>query len=217
MTVLDVAGVLLDMDGTLVDSTGMVDQVWGDFAREVGLDPAVVLAHVHGVPARATLRRFLGDDADIEPWFARISAWENERFDAEVEVPGAVAAVRTIPPARWAVVTSAVRTAALRRMERLGFPEVSRMVAAEDVERGKPDPEPYRRGAGLLGAAAGECVVFEDADAGVRSALAAGATVVVVGGLATPATEGLARVADMREVSFGAGPLGVRVTLGPRR
>lgn len=213
MTTLDVASVLLDMDGTLVDSTGMVDQVWGDFAREVGLDPADVLAHVHGVPARATLRRLLGDDADIEPWFARISAWENERFDAEVEVPGAVAAVRAIPKGRWAVVTSAVRSAALRRMARLGFPPVTTMVAAEDVERGKPDPEPYRRGAALLGTEAGECVVFEDADAGVRAALAAGATVVVVGSLATPATDGLLRVADMREVAFADGPRGVRVTL----
>ncbi len=69
------------------------------------------------------------------------------------------------------------------------------------------------QGAELLGTAAGECVVFEDADAGVRAALAAGATVVVVGSLATPATEGLLRVADMREVAFAAGPRGVQVTL----
>ena len=214
MSTVDVAGVLLDMDGTLVDSTAMVDQVWGDFARATGLDPAEVLAYVHGVPARATLRRFLGDDADIEPWFARISRWENERFDAEVEVPGAVAAVASLPAGRWAVVTSALRSAALRRMARLGFSEIPLMVAAEDVERGKPDPEPYLRGAAGLGLAARDCLVFEDADAGVRAALAAGAAVVVVGGLATEATVGLARVRDMREVRFAEGPAGVRVTLG---
>ncbi len=214
MTTLDVAGVLLDMDGTLVDSTGMVDQVWGDFARAAGFDPAEVLAHVHGVPARATLRRFLGEDADIEEWFGRISAWENERFDAEIEIPGAVAAVRSIPAGRWAVVTSALRTAALRRMDRLGFPTVAHMIAAEDVEHGKPDPEPYRRGAALLGVEPGECVVFEDADAGVRAAVAAGATVVVVGALATPATDGLLRVRDMREVAFTEGERGVHVALG---
>lgn len=214
MITLDAAGILLDMDGTLIDSTATVDQVWGDFARQAGLDRAEVLAHVHGVPARATLQRFLGEDHDIEPWFAQISAWENERFDADVEIPGAVAAVHAIPPGRWAVVTSAIRGAALRRLERLGFPTVEAMIAAEDVEHGKPDPEPYRRGAALLGVAPGECVVFEDADAGVRAALAAGATVVVVGELATPATAGLARVPDLRQVRFADGPLGVRVTLG---
>ncbi len=213
MSELDVGGVLLDMDGTLVDSTGMVDQVWGDFAREAGFDPADVLAHVHGVPARETLRRFLGEGADIEPWFARIAEWENERFDAEVEVPGAVAAVRSLPPGRWAVVTSALRSAALRRMDRLGFPPVDTMIAADDVERGKPDPEPYLRGAQALGVDPADCVVFEDADAGVRAALAAGARVVVVGTLATPATEGLPRVRDMRDVACAAGPRGVRVTL----
>ncbi|WP_062385741.1 HAD-IA family hydrolase [Demequina iriomotensis] len=214
MTALTAAGVLLDMDGTLIDSTATVDVVWGDFARQAGLDVDEVLAHVHGVPARATLRRFLGEEADIEPWFAQISAWENERFDADVEIPGALAAAHTLPAGRWAVVTSAVRDAALRRLTRLGFPEVEVLVAAEDVEHGKPDPEPYRRGAAALGLDAADCVVFEDSDAGVRAGLAAGAQVVVVGSLATPATAGLPRVADLRGVSFAAADGGVRVTLG---
>ncbi|WP_062520778.1 HAD-IA family hydrolase [Demequina silvatica] len=213
MTAIEAAGVLLDMDGTLIDSTATVDVVWGDFARQAGFDVDEVLAHVHGVPARATLRRFLGEDADIEPWFRQIEEWENERFDADVEIPGAVAAVHAIPSGRWAVVTSALRDAALRRLARLGFPDVEVLVAAEDVERGKPDPEPYRRGAEALCVAVEDCVVFEDSDAGVRAGLAAGATVVVVGGLATPATAGLARVADMTAVSFAPGERGVTVTL----
>jgi sugar-phosphatase len=214
MTTLDAAGVLLDMDGTLIDSTATVDTVWGDFARQAGFDVAEVLATVHGVPARATLRRFLGEHADIEPWFAQIAQWEAERFDADVEIPGAVAAVRTLPAGRWAVVTSALREPALRRLARLGFPAIDVMIAAEDVARGKPDPEPYRRGAQALGADPRECVVFEDADAGVRAALAAGATVVVVGTLDTDATVGLARVRDMSDVRFSASEQGVRVTLG---
>ncbi|WP_062303698.1 HAD-IA family hydrolase [Demequina subtropica] len=213
MTELHARGVLLDMDGTLIDSTATVDVVWGDFARQAGLDPAEVLAHVHGVPARATLRRFLGEGADIEPWFAQVSAWENERFDADVEIPGAVAAVRTLPSGRWAVVTSAVRDAALRRLTRLGFPVVQVLIAAEDVEHGKPDPEPYRRGADALGLDPEDCVVFEDSDAGVRSGLAAGAQVVVVGGLDTAATAGLPRVTDLRGVEFAGTDGGVLVTL----
>ncbi|WP_228373655.1 HAD-IA family hydrolase [Demequina soli] len=214
MMALEVGGVLLDMDGTLIDSTATVDVVWGDFAREAGFDVAEVLAHVHGVPARATLRRFLGDTSDIEPWFARISAWENERFDADVEIPGAVAAVHGLPAGRWAVVTSAVRTAALRRLERLGFPPIDALVAAEDVAHGKPDPEPFRRGAAALGVAPEDCLVLEDSDAGVRSGLAAGCRVIVVGGLATPATAGLARIPDLTAVRFGAGERGVTVELG---
>ncbi|SEI90927.1 HAD-IA family hydrolase [Demequina mangrovi] len=214
MTSLEAAGVLLDMDGTLIDSTATVDVVWGDFARQAGFDVDEVLAHVHGVPARATLRRFLGEDADIEPWFAQISEWENERFDADVEIPGAVAAVHALPAGRWAVVTSAIRDAAVRRMARLGFPALEVLIAAEDVEHGKPDPEPYRRGADALGADPEDCVVFEDSDAGVRAGLAAGARVIVVGDLATPATRGLPRVADMRGVSFAASPAGVTISLG---
>ncbi|WP_296667549.1 HAD-IA family hydrolase [Demequina sp.] len=210
---LEVAGVLLDMDGTLIDSTATVDLVWGEFAREAGFDRDQVLARVHGVPARATLKHFLGEDADVEPWFARIFAMEESLFEADVEIPGAVAAVRAIPAGRWAVVTSAVRSSALRRLERLGFPAVDRMIAAEDVELGKPHPEPYVRGARALGVDPSDCVVFEDADAGVRAGLASGATVVVVGSLRTPATEGLARVADMREVRFASSERGVAVTL----
>ncbi len=205
MIELDVAAVLLDMDGTLIDSTATVDVVWSDFARQAGFDVADVLAHVHGVPARATLRHFLGEDADIEPWYRRIEEWENERFDADVEIPGAVAAVHDLP---------AVREAALRRMGRLGFPEVATLIAAEDVEHGKPDPEPYRRCADALGFDVEDCVVLEDSDAGVRAARAAGATVIVVGSLATPATEGLVRVRDLTEVRFGATATGVSVAIG---
>jgi len=214
VTELQTSAVLFDMDGTLIDSTATVDVVWGDFAAQAGFDRDEVLARVHGVPARATLRHFLGEDADVEPWFRRIEEWENERFDADVEIPGAVAAVHALPADRWAVVTSAVREAALRRMRRLGFPEVRTLIAAEDVEHGKPAPEPYRRGADALGYDVEDCVVFEDSDAGVRSALAAGATVVVVGTLATPATEGLLRVADFTRVGFAAGEHGVTITLG---
>ncbi|WP_062529579.1 HAD-IA family hydrolase [Demequina rhizosphaerae] len=214
MIELDVAAVLLDMDGTLIDSTATVDVVWSDFARQAGFDVADVLAHVHGVPARATLRHYLGEDADIEPWYRQIEEWENERFDADVEIPGAVAAVHDLPAGRWAVVTSAVRDAALRRMGRLGFPAVDTLIAAEDVEHGKPDPEPYRRGADALGFDVEDCVVLEDSDAGVRAALAAGATVIVVGSLATPATEGLVRVRDLTEVRFGATATGVSIAIG---
>lgn len=213
MTRLDAAGVLLDMDGTLIDSTATVERVWGEFARQTGLDPQAVLAVVHGVPARATLRRFLGPDADIEPWFAQIHAWETDWFDADVAIPGAVEAVASLPRGRGALVTSAVRAGALGRMARLGFAELDVVIAAEDVHHGKPDPEPYLRGAAALGVEPGECVVLEDSDAGVRAGLAAGCTVVVVGALESTVTEGLLRVPDLRTVRFGPGEAGVTVAL----
>ena len=189
------------MDGTLVDSNSTVDGMWNAFAAECGLDPLEVRTYAHGVPSTATLRRFLPADQSFDDWFARIASWESESFGHVVEVRGALHLVRSLPADAWAVVTSALRGAASIRLESVGFPAPRVLVGADDVERGKPDPEGFVRAAKQLGVDASQCVIFEDSPAGLEAAIAAGARAVVVGELEAPVTVGLPRLLTWRGIS----------------
>jgi len=205
---LIVDAVLLDMDGTLVDSTSLVYDMWGRFAVEHGLDPAEVVNFAHGTPSIATLRRFLPPHADIDAWYQRMADWERDAFGGVTEVPGAAAFVSALPAGRWAVVTSAIADAARARLEGAGFPHIEFLVGADDVEQGKPHPEPFLQAAQQIGADITRCVVFEDSPPGIEAGLAAGAHVVVVGNAQTEHTEGLRRIDHWRDVTVSVTPLG---------
>ncbi|ALX04481.1 MULTISPECIES: HAD-IA family hydrolase [Aeromicrobium] len=176
---------LFDMDGTLVDSTSVVERTWADFSRRHGLDVEEVLAYAHGRPTASTTAHFL-EDADVAADEAiRLAALEEETVDGIVEVPGAAALVAGLPEDRWAVVTSAGRRLAERRLDAAGVPRPAVLVTADDVARPKPDPEGYLLAARLLGVPVDACVAFEDSEAGVRAAVASGARTVVVGTLSS--------------------------------
>lgn len=200
MAELRVDAVLCDMDGTLVDSTAMVDAMWNEFADAHGLDGVEVRAFAHGRPSRATIERYLDDDAQIREWTDAIHAMEAGRFDGVVEVAGAAAFIGSLPCERWALVTSALADPAQSRLRVVGVEPPTVLIGADDVTHGKPDPEGYARAARALGVDAGRCVVFEDTDAGIQAGLAAGCSVVVVGPNRSEATAGLARVDDMTQV-----------------
>ncbi len=197
--------VLFDMDGTLVDSMALVDKMWTVFAREQELDPSDVIAFAQGVPSIDTLRHFVSSGSEVERWFARIARWEHEHFDEVVPIPGAGNVLRSLPDDAWAVVTSAVRAAALARFDAVGFPSPRVLIAADDVTRGKPDPEGYLAAAHALGVDASRCVVFEDTVAGIRAARVAGAQPVVIGGVQHDSMHGLPRLADWRAVRLEQG------------
>ncbi len=201
-TSLVVDAVLFDMDGTLVDSNSVVDQMWTEFAVTLGLDPHAVRTFAHGTPSTATLRRFLPAHESFEEWFARLASWESGRFGQVSEVSGAIDAVRALPRERWAVVTSALRAAALIRLETVGFPTPGVLIGADDVANGKPDPEGFFAAAKALGVDPARCVVFEDSPAGLEAALAVGAAAVVVGTLGADVTRGLRRIVDWNGVTF---------------
>lgn len=193
-------GYLFDMDGTLVDSHAVVEAVWTEFCRRNGLDPQVVLAYAHGRQAGDTVAHFLPEvpEAEHAALVAGLVAEEVSRTDGIVEVPGArrllaALAARGEPVA---IVTSAPRELAVARLNAagVGIPEV--LVAAEDVERGKPDPSCYLLAADRLGVPIEWCVVFEDAEAGLAAAVASGGRTVVVGGHASATTDGLDRITD---------------------
>jgi sugar-phosphatase len=193
------AAALFDLDGTLVDSTAVVEMLWGRFCREYDVDPAALLAFAHGRPTRRTLDRFLPDHSpdEREAVALDLESRELETLDGIVEIPGAgdLLAAIEVP---WAVVTSAPRALAVRRMEAAGLPVPEVLVPADEIAHAKPDPDGYLRAAVHLGVDVRDCVVLEDADPGIRAGLAAGATVVVVGDLASGAARGLHRVPDLR-------------------
>lgn len=192
--------VIFDMDGTLVDSNAVVEAVWRIFAERLGLLPADVLAVSHGVQTIDTVRRFAPLDADHEAIAAELASIEVETPGGIVEVSGAAEFVASIPAELTALVTSAPLLLAKTRMAEAGVPMPPVVVPAEDVTRGKPDPEGYLRAAVLLRQRPADTVVFEDAPAGIESARAAGAQVVVVGAYDGPAAEGLQHIPDFTSV-----------------
>jgi len=206
------AAALFDMDGTLVDSNAVVEQIWREFCREHGVDEDVLVPWSHGRRTTDTVRHFLPGmpDDEVQSIVDDLQEREQTTFTGVVEIPGARALLESIQ-IPWAVVTSATRRLAVRRMQAVGLPVPEVLVPADEIERGKPHPDGYLTACDLLGVAPRECVVFEDAAPGVRSALASGARVVVVGGLESPETTGLPRVPDLTSVELrGSGRPGPR-------
>ena len=201
------AAALYDMDGTLVDSTAVVETIWRDFCREHGVDERVLVPWSHGRRTPDTVQHFLSDapEDEVAAIVADLEGREQARMIGIVEIQGARDLLTTIE-IPWAVVTSAPRELAVRRMVAAGLPLPRVLVAADEIDHGKPHPDGYLRAAELLGVKPGDCVVFEDAEPGVRSALDAGARVVVVGDLVSSYADDLERVSDLRHVTVLRSP-----------
>jgi sugar-phosphatase len=170
---------LFDMDGVLVDSTPVVTRVWSQWARERGFDPEKIVHRVHGRPSLTTIRELL-PDADHEAENREVERREILDVDGVVPLPGVVDFLASLPSDRWTIVTSGTKPLADVRIRAAHISPPARFITAQDITIGKPDPEPYLKGAALLGFAPKDCVVVEDASAGVRSAKAAGARVIAV-------------------------------------
>ena len=194
--------ILFDMDGTLVDSTAIVEKVWGRFADEHGVSIADILRTSHGVKAHDTIRRHGPKGIDVDVAAADLAAFEIEQTDGLIEIPGAARFVEQVPEDGFALVTSAPNALARMRLERCGIRVPRVVVAADDVMHGKPHPEPYLTAAAALGFEPADCVVFEDAPAGIRSGLAAGMRVVVVGRVHNEVARGLPRIDDYTGASI---------------
>jgi mannitol-1-/sugar-/sorbitol-6-phosphatase len=172
-------GVLFDLDGVLIDSTPAVARVWKKWAVRHGLDPEEVVKRAHGRPSITTIRELLPQvDADNENRI--VERAEIEDVDGVVPLPGAEELLRTLLPDRWTIVTSCTRPLAEGRLRAAGLKIPDKMVTCSDVQNGKPHPEPYLKGAAALGTTTTDCVVVEDAPAGIRSGKAAGARVIAV-------------------------------------
>ena len=193
--------VLFDMDGTLVDSTAIVEQVWGEFAARYGLDIAEILRTSHGVQAGDTVRRFAPAGTDVVALTAELGAMERVRTEGIVALPGAAELLRSLPADAVALVTSADRILADIRMGAAGLAMPATAVTAELVTHGKPHPEGYLRAAELLGVDPADALVFEDAPAGIAAGLAAGIRTVAIGPNTGPLPDGVLHLADYSGVS----------------
>jgi sugar-phosphatase len=179
MTTIQCGGLLFDLDGVLADSTPAVARVWTIFANKHGFDPEETVRRAHGRPSIATIRELLPNANHIAE-SAVLERMEIEDIEDVVALPGAAELLHALPTDKWTVVTSCTRALALVRLRAAGLPIPAQMVTSSDIVNGKPSPEPYLKGAELLGLAAADCVVVEDAPAGVRSGKAAGALVIAL-------------------------------------
>jgi len=153
--------------------------VWTGWAREKGFDPEEVVRAAHGRPSLTTIREYL-PDADHQAENRVVEQAEIDDTDGVVPLPGADELLQSLQPGSWTIVTSCTRPLAEVRLRAAGLSIPHDMVTSTDIVHGKPHPEPFLKGAAVLGIAPNECLVAEDAPAGIRSGRAAGARVMAI-------------------------------------
>jgi sugar-phosphatase len=172
-------GMLFDLDGVLVDSTPAVARVWTIWANKHGFVPDEVVRQAHGRPSLTTIRELLPhSDHDTEN--REVERGEIEDVEGVIPLPGALEILQALPQDRWAIATSCTRKLAEVRIRAAGLPVPKFLITSTDVQHGKPNPEPYIKAAKILGLAPADCVVIEDAPAGIRAGKAAGARVLAL-------------------------------------
>ncbi|HZR55567.1 MAG TPA: HAD-IA family hydrolase [Terriglobales bacterium] len=168
MTIFHSSAILFDLDGVLVDSTVSIIRHWSTWAERNRIDPQKVLAVIHGRRTVEVLR-MMAPHLDAEVEAMRIEQGVTDDNGTAV-VPGALQLLTSLPEDRWCVVTSGTRGLAMSRIRGANLPVPRILVGADDVTKGKPDPEPYLRGAKLLGMRPADCLVIEDAPLGITAA-----------------------------------------------
>lgn len=174
------AAMLFDMDGTVLNSIAATERAWTCWAERLGLDARVVLKDIHGRRAADTVRGLNIPGLDAVAEGGEILRLEMEDVDGVHPVPGVREFLRSLPADCWAIVTSAPRALAVRRLQAAGLEVPAVVITADDIARGKPDPSGFQLAAARLGVNAVDCVAFEDAAAGIQAAEAAGAAVIVI-------------------------------------
>jgi sugar-phosphatase len=169
--------ILFDLDGVLVDSIAYVEEQWRRWATAKGLSPEPFLRFCHGRRALETIR-LAAPHLDAE---AEVAAFQPDQAGGPIEpIEGAARLLEGLPVGTWAVATSGPRADATDRLRRAGLPSPAVLVCAEDVAHGKPSPDVYLMAAASLAVAPSECIVIEDAPAGIQAARAAGMSVVAL-------------------------------------
>jgi len=180
MIELSCEAILFDLDGVLVDSTKSVVVVWTAWSEKNGIPPAKTLDVIHG---RRTIEglQILAPHLDLEAETKKIEAAITLKKGGTIAIPGAASLLQSLPKDRWCVVTSGLKEFAYIRLKDANLPIPEILVSAEDVTNGKPDPEPYLKGAQRLNMDPAKCIVIEDAPNGIRAGRAAGMRVIGVG------------------------------------
>jgi sugar-phosphatase len=174
------AAFLFDMDGTILSSIASAERAWSAWAQRHGLDVASFLPTIHGVQSVETIRNLALPGIDPIAEAALITQAEMDDVEGIDPIAGAGAFLSALPADRWAIVTSAPRELAARRLAAAGLPLPPLLISAEDAARGKPAPDCFLLAAERLGVGVEACLIFEDAPAGIAAAVAAHAPVVVI-------------------------------------
>ena len=181
-TLLKFKGCLFDLDGTLVDSLPAVNRAWSALAERHSLNCEHVLSIIHGRPASESIQELLAfkGKSVVETEIARIKEQETNDTDGIVPIDGALVFIKTLAELNipWGIVTSGETPVAMSRIKAGNIPAPEIVITADHITKGKPAPEPYLLGAGKLGIAPEDCIVFEDAPAGVKSGLSAKSKVI---------------------------------------
>nr|WP_225951396.1 HAD-IA family hydrolase [Mycobacterium sp. OAS707] len=193
---------LLDCDGVLVDSHNAAAVAWNQWARRWAPGFDFHRDIEHGRRIRDVVAELVSAPSDVEAATAELIQLEVDNAADVVPIPGARELLASIPAGRWAVVTSGGRAIATARMASAGLAPAHVLVTGEDVERGKPFPDPYLLAAERLGLPPERCAVFEDAPAGIAAARAAGVETIVGVGTAAAAENVTVAIADLRGVRF---------------
>lgn len=167
------------MDGVLLDSTHAVARVWRQWAKEHGFDPEEVARVAQGRPSLTTIRDYL-PNSDHLAENRDVERRELADLKGVVPWPGAIKLLESLPLDRWAIVTSCTRPLAEVRLRTGGLPRPKIFISSEDIVNGKPAPDPYLKGAEMLGFDPTDCIVIEDVPAGVRSGKSAGCRVIAL-------------------------------------
>jgi sugar-phosphatase len=177
MNEISCAALLFDLDGVLINSTPAVARVWSRWAVEHGFNPEEVVARAHGRPSLTTVREYLPhSDHDAEN--REVERREIDDLEGVIPLPGALELLGSLPVDRWTIVTSCTRALAEVRIKAAGLPLPRKMITSNDIQHGKPHPEPFLKGAAILEFPPQDCVVVEDVPAGVRAGKSSGARVV---------------------------------------
>jgi len=201
---------LFDLDGVLINSTPAVARVWTEWAIDHGFDPNEVVAKAQGRPSLTTVREYL-PNADHDAENRKVEQREIEDLEGVIALPGARELLDSLPQDRWTIVTSCTRPLAEVRIRAAGLPLPRRFVTSNDIKNGKPAPDPFLKGAEVLGFASKDCIVLEDVPAGIRSGKAAGSRVIAF--TTTVAASELEKAGvdwvlkDCREISVDRPPL----------
>jgi sugar-phosphatase len=193
--------ILFDLDGVLVNSAERVEKTWREWAAGHRLDPEHVIAMAHGRRTIETVR-LVAPELSIDAELRDLEESEATNSDGVYEIAGARELLHLLPVSQWAVVTSGIRSVAEFRLRYTRLPLPAVMICADEITRGKPDPEGYLTAAARLGFSAAECIVIEDAPAGIESAQAAGMRTIAIATTYRPerlrgADAVVARLADL--------------------
>lgn len=198
--IIEAKALLFDNDGVLVDSHDSVDACWAKWAIEFGIEGFSISNH-YGTRAQDLVLSLVGQER-FEEGNNRINELEQESAHETVSLPGAVELLPSLPVDRWTICTSANPKLGLARVQAAGLPVPKHLVTGGDVEHGKPAPDPYLLGASRLGFAPIDCVVFEDAQAGVEAAKAAGVHMVIGVSVRALDTDADIVIEDLVGISF---------------